>query len=724
MRVIWPDGNGGRGGIVNWITAAAMVDADPELASAVSALAAHYPGGSRTCPACGTDFRCTCDNGSAFKTNKPLWNSEAWGDGGTGTDEGGATLARQLNWEPLVGKISSTIVWQILWGNYDGISWTNNALLRANSPWVGSYTMLSPGYAVQHHTHFARPGWRYLRERSGIGFLGGGGSYVTLVSPDQPSAGEQRDFSMVIETFDRDVSRQTIRFPASAQWNVSQSQNLRFRLVQPGCESWGPLMRVVSQPFFANGTAKNGDADAYWFQPASPVSLTPGSAGSGDCFMQLTVLRNTMTTISTVGHPLQGIRGRQAEVRSQPWPKPPVELPFPLPWSADFAGSSKGRMPSFFADLNGAFSLGVPFDAVNEITTATKAEAEAEGAADLSESGADANARGRAVAPVMVQRAQYVPIMWSAAYGQAKFPLTIFGNHTWTNYTVTAQVALISPPLSGPTGPFQWESRVTSQGLQVSGENACNDPLSWPLNCTWANTSATVAVRVGAGSGPWGWIKCGFGYFFTVAASGEWQVTAGVGTRQLPPPPPPPPKLPCPDGWLPHEGGYWSNSYPHDNHGDQQNATTPLCANKCEHTAGCVAFEVYDGPRYTPACYMFLGSMQLPFTANSGCTTCIRRNGSLQSGGAEESVQANLSSSSGASVRVLARGRLTEGLGLRKWRTIALSAVGCQITAEVDGAVVSQEEDTGCTGEGGWGAVGSGWHETQLKAVHVASAAA
>ena len=165
--------------------------------------------------------------------------------------------------------------------------------------------MLSPGYAVQHHTHFARPGWRYLREGSGIGFLDGGGSYVTLVSPDQPSAGEQRDFSMVIETFDRDVSRQTIRFPASAQWNVSQSQNLRFRLVQPGCESWGPLTRVVSQPFFPNGTAKNGDADAYWFQPASPVSLTSGSGGSSDCFMQLTVLRNTVTTISNVGNPLQ-----------------------------------------------------------------------------------------------------------------------------------------------------------------------------------------------------------------------------------------------------------------------------------------------------------------------------------------------------------------------------------------------------------------------------------
>ena len=40
---------------------------------------------------------------------------------------------------------------------------------------------------------------------------------------------------------------------------------------------------------------------------------------------------------------VQGIRGHQAEVRSQPWPDPPEELPFPLPWSADFAGSSKGR---------------------------------------------------------------------------------------------------------------------------------------------------------------------------------------------------------------------------------------------------------------------------------------------------------------------------------------------------------------------------------------------
>jgi len=156
-----------------------MIEADPELKAAVHTLASHYPEGARTCPTPkGADYRSTCVGAAAASTGKPLWDSEAWGARGGGNDGGGATLARMLNWEPIVGQISATIVWQILWGSYDGIGWTNNALIRANSPWVGAWEVLPPGLAIQHTTHFASSGWNYLKAGSGVGFLDGGGTCV------------------------------------------------------------------------------------------------------------------------------------------------------------------------------------------------------------------------------------------------------------------------------------------------------------------------------------------------------------------------------------------------------------------------------------------------------------------------------------------------------------------------------------------------------------------
>ena len=47
---------------------------------------------------------------------------------------------------------------------------------------------------LAHTSQFAQIGWKYLKHGSGVGHLAGGGSYVTLASPDM------KDFTMVIET--------------------------------------------------------------------------------------------------------------------------------------------------------------------------------------------------------------------------------------------------------------------------------------------------------------------------------------------------------------------------------------------------------------------------------------------------------------------------------------------------------------------------------------------
>ena len=49
-------------------------------------------------------------------------------------------------------------------------------------------------YFSAHTTQFTSPGWRYLKHGKGVGKLNKGGSYVSLVSPDE------KDLTVVIET--------------------------------------------------------------------------------------------------------------------------------------------------------------------------------------------------------------------------------------------------------------------------------------------------------------------------------------------------------------------------------------------------------------------------------------------------------------------------------------------------------------------------------------------
>jgi galactosylceramidase len=319
VRIVWPDSNGGAKHAnhsygAGWDVAAAMVEADAELRAAVHTLSAHYPQGSRTCAApAAADYRSTCAGGAAARTSKPLWDSEAWGDGATGDLVGGATLARLLNWEPIVGKFSATIVWQILWANYDGLGWTSpsgscvltgflpvvwiaivpmgcpyenppptksqgwvrdarwadNALVRAAEPWSGAFEVLPPAHAAAHTSHFVRHGWRYTAPAGG--FLPRGGTYVTRVSPDGA------DFSVVIEALQMQHSDPYGKRKVQGNWSVSPTQQVELRIVggAKACEGWPPLMRVESTPF-AGGTGRG------WFVPQAAVALQYNRS-SGEC---------------------------------------------------------------------------------------------------------------------------------------------------------------------------------------------------------------------------------------------------------------------------------------------------------------------------------------------------------------------------------------------------------------------------------------------------------
>lgn len=686
VLVMWPDSCCNNG---DWDSIAAMINDDSALAKSVDVLGSHYPTESRTCPVSAlapdtNDYRSTCaKNGLAAATKKPLYDSEAWGAGGVEGDAiGGGTMARMLNWEPIVGRISATVVWQILWGSYDGIGWTNNSLIRAASPWSGAFEMLPSGYAVAHHTRFSAAGWRYLQDGKGCGWLPGGGSYVTRVSSDG------RDFSIVIESMNPDVSCDCDTCGGSQKskparaWAVASMQNITLHVKGPHC-SGRSLTRVESQPF---------SASPRWFSSMSSLKL------DADCKLRLTVPSNTQLTLSTL------------TASQTPVPPSPPETRFPLPYRANFSGPSgePSGMPSYFQDLNGAFQLAAAFDGGSE--------------------------------PVMEQVSRHVPIMWYGQYNQAKLPLTIFGDERrWVNVSVAVTVALVSSPI---TDPYGWNSsygnvKPQNGGLAMTGHEVClgNGP---PLDCAWANTSATVAVRVGGGASSW--IKSDNGYFLTVSVSGQWHVEAAESWEppppQPPPPPPPFPRQPCPaKGWKSHKpDGFWANASPPGGKGDTANASVPLCAKKCAALDQCLAFEVFDGTSGPngPACYIFIDKLATPFTSQPECITCVKvkdeAQDTLETGDESEptheaGVGTRSESETGASVRVLASGHLTNAVGLGSWHNMSLAIAGCRLTATVDGVLVADVIDVGCDATlGGWGAVGSGWHAAQFKEVTAAVA--
>jgi hypothetical protein len=105
----------------------------------------------------------------------------------------------------------------------------------------------------------------------------------------------------------------------------------------------------------------------------------------------------------------------------------------------------------------------------------------------------------------------------------------------------------------------------------------------------------------------------------------------GVRMLRLWPEAPPPPPT-CPTGFTPHPAGYWFNTDPCPNNvwsnctADNTNTTVAACTAKCVSVDGCVAFELYviGVPVEERSCYIFLHSLEPPFTASAQSLTCVR----------------------------------------------------------------------------------------------------
>ena len=113
--------------------------------------------------------------------SQPVWASE---ESSTVDDiAGGACWARILVQNYALGRMTSSIMWNLVTSYYTSLPYYGASLMNAGEPWSGHYEVMSPIWATAHHTQFAAPGWSYLAHGRGVGTLGGGGSFVTYAAP-------------------------------------------------------------------------------------------------------------------------------------------------------------------------------------------------------------------------------------------------------------------------------------------------------------------------------------------------------------------------------------------------------------------------------------------------------------------------------------------------------------------------------------------------------------
>lgn len=267
---------------------------DPDLASAISVIGAHYPlvHGKVT----------TTD--TARKTGKPLWSSEDQPNGGGGPfvnrdwPYGGRILAHLYNQNYLEGSLTSTEIWSPITSYYDNLAAPNSGLMYANTPWSGNYDVQGAIWATAHTTQFAQPGWQYLDSSSG--YLPEKGSYVALRSTDR------KNWSVILETI-----------------NAEHPQQVSFRLEGGLAATEVHIWETNNARTFehvANVKPVNGKFD-YTFDADSLYSLT-----------------------TTTG------QGKGTAV-------PPPASAFPLPYADDFEGTPLKHTPKYLSDQDGAFEV-------------------------------------------------------------------------------------------------------------------------------------------------------------------------------------------------------------------------------------------------------------------------------------------------------------------------------------------------------------------------------
>jgi hypothetical protein len=278
---------------------ASTVEDTPAFAAAVSILGDHYPcaGGDG-----GSADTCTT-SATAESTGKPMWASE---NGSQDLNLGAPALIRSITRGYVDGDLTAYINWPVVAAIYPDLPYDDDALILANQPWSGAYSVGASLWATAQVTQFTAPGWQFLND--GSGYLGGtesNGTYVTLKSTDDT------DYSTIIETTTASAA-QTV--------NVEVSGGLSTGTVHV----WST---DVNSPTSSNTFVNDG-------------TITPS-----DGEYSLTVQPGYVYTLTTTTE-----QGKGTAVG-------PTQSTLSLPYSDTFASDTVGQQPPYLSQMQGAFEI-------------------------------------------------------------------------------------------------------------------------------------------------------------------------------------------------------------------------------------------------------------------------------------------------------------------------------------------------------------------------------
>ena len=215
---------------------------------------------------------------------------------------------------------TSTVAWALIASWYASLPYQGDGLMLAMEPWSGHYSVPQPLWVSAHTAQYAQPGWYYLPHGSGVGRLDGGGSVVSLMSPDADAV------SIVIETLTHDQSV-CIR-PDLPPYNVS-SQNVTLVL-------GGSFQRITR---LALRYSRIGRGSCSTFESRGWISVTSGR-------LSIDINPDSIYSFSSTGGQTKGTH-----------PGAPASAPFPLPFTDDFDSYAVDGQAAFFIDQTGSWQI-------------------------------------------------------------------------------------------------------------------------------------------------------------------------------------------------------------------------------------------------------------------------------------------------------------------------------------------------------------------------------
>ncbi len=128
---------------------------------------------------------------AARVSGKPIFEAEL---GALQPPAGFGAIARSINDSYIQAGVTGTIEWPLLSSMPADLPVENLGLVQASQPWSGNYSVSQITWVIAQTTQFTGPGWRHVRDASGM--LPAGGSYVSYESP------AQNQWSLVAQTSD------------------------------------------------------------------------------------------------------------------------------------------------------------------------------------------------------------------------------------------------------------------------------------------------------------------------------------------------------------------------------------------------------------------------------------------------------------------------------------------------------------------------------------------